>query len=218
VLVGTSLEENLARLEEHRMVAMTIRSSPDVGPLWGEAQAWEAKLILAQEILEIWVRVQANFLYLEPVMRSEDITATLPTEAGQFEDVIKAWSQLGSKLTIRKPLMEVIEQKEIHPLLQSADEKLENILKSMSAFLESKRQAFARFYFLSNEELLDALGQSTRPERVQQHLKHCFEGIDKLVFVDGEITGMISARGEVVTILEKVCPAHYKGQVEEWLR
>lgn len=87
----------------------------------------------------------------------------------------------------------------------------------MSAFLESKRQSFARFYFLSNEELLDALGQSTRPERVQQHLKKCFEGIDKLVFVQNEITGLVSAQGEIVNIVEKVCPSHYKGQVEEWL-
>ena len=217
VLVGASLEENMTRLEEHRLIAMTIRSSPDVGPLLEQAQAWESKLILVQEILEIWIRVQANFLYLEPVMRSEDIMATLPAEATEFEQVYVAWSTLLSLLPPRKPLIELTQQEEILPLLQTADQRLENILKSMSAFLESKRQSFARFYFLSNEELLDALGQSTRPERVQQHLKKCFEGIDKLVFVENEITGLVSAQGEIVNIVQKVCPSHYKGQVEEWL-
>ena len=111
----------MSRLEEHRLIAMTIRSSPDVGPLSEEAQAWESKLILVQEILEIWIRVQANFLYLEPVMRSEDIMATLPAEATEFEQVYVAWSTLVSLLTPRKPLMELTQQEEILPLLQTAD-------------------------------------------------------------------------------------------------
>ena len=47
-----------------------------------------------QEILETWVRVQANFLYLEPVMRSEDIKSTLPKEAREFDQVMEAWKSL----------------------------------------------------------------------------------------------------------------------------
>jgi len=41
VLQGNNVEEIQARLDEHRLLAQTIRSSPDVGPLTDRAEDWE---------------------------------------------------------------------------------------------------------------------------------------------------------------------------------
>lgn len=58
--------------------------------------------------------------------------------------------------------------------------KLEEIQKALDIYLETKRQIFPRFYFLSNDDVLEILGQSQNPDAIQPHLKKCFDNIRSL--------------------------------------
>lgn len=53
---------------------------------------------------------------------------------------------------------------------------------------------FPRFYFLSNDELLELLAKSHNLEIVQQALKKCFDGIAQLDYSGeyNDIRGLIS--------------------------
>ena len=172
-------------------------------------------------MLEVWVRVQANFLYLEPVLRAEDIRTTLPREAKEFEQTAAVWASITSRVKPNVPVVALVASFNLRELLMEADQGLERIMKGLSAYLEMKRERFPRFYFLSNEELLEILGESKKPERVQAHLKKCFEGIDKVVFETASeglaITGLVSKEGELLEILRKVVPAEVQNNVEQWL-
>ena len=65
-------------------------------------------------------------------------------------------------------------------ILQDLNKKLEYIQKNLNQFLEGKRSLFPRFYFLSNDDLLEIIGQAKDPEPIQKHIKKIFEGTNTL--------------------------------------
>lgn len=65
---------------------------------------------------------------------------------------------------------------------------------------------FPRFYFLGDDDLLEILGQSTKEQVIQAHLKKLFAGIHSVAFDDDvqNIVAMKSLEGEVVHLNKHV--------------
>ena len=70
--------------------------------------------------------------------------------------------------------------------LAEANKTLAEVQRGLEQYLETKRQAFPRFYFLSNDELLEILSQTRDPHAVQPHLIKCFDAVKNLSFGEGD--------------------------------
>ena len=82
---------------------------------------------------------------------------------------------------------------------------------------------FARFYFLSNDELLEILSQTKEVRNVRPHLRKVFEAMADLEFRDDDtIWAMFSGEGEKINFVKKVDPKdknveYWMGEVEKMM-
>jgi dynein heavy chain len=219
ILQGDSVEEVQILLDDHLVKTQTMKGSPYAVPFQEQLGEWEAWLQLTTRTVEVWLKVQAAWMYLEPVFGAEDIIKQMPAEGTMFKVVDSNWHKLFNDVARDTTMTSVMAIKHILEILQEALSLLDTIQAGLNAYLETKRLFFPRFYFLSNDELLEILSETKDPLRVQPHLKKCFDGISKLEFKHNlSIVAMMSKEGERVRLVRSVNPVDAKGAVERWLK
>ncbi|XP_053403795.1 dynein axonemal heavy chain 2-like isoform X4 [Mercenaria mercenaria] len=215
-----STDEVFLALEDNQVQLSTMKASRFVKAFEQEVDKWERTLSHILEVVEMLLTVQRQWMYLENIFLGEDIRKQLPRESAEFDDVNAKWKVIMTRLNKDRNALRGTHHEGMLEQLNSMNLKLEEIQKSLDMYLETKRQIFPRFYFLSNDDLLEILGQSKNPEAVQPHLKKCFDNIKTLKMakqgmnMKWEAAGMSSTEGEYVEFIKVVL---LDGPVEAWL-
>ena len=222
VSILSGVEDVQQMLDDHILKAQTMHSSAYIKPFEEEMKEWEDKLLSMQDILDAWLRCQESWLYLEPIFNSEDIMKQMPVEGRKFNKVDRIWRNIMAKTVADPHVLQATNQPNMLQNLEEANGLLDEIMKGLNDYLEKKRLFFPRFFFLSNDELLEILSETKDPQNVQPHIKKCFEGIDHLRFQpdkfgNQDIYGMVSSDEEDVPFTATIYPADAKGMVEKWL-
>jgi len=209
-------DEVIALLDEQIVVTQAMQFSPFNKPFKEEIDEWNDKLVYVSECLDQWLKVQRAWMYLQPIFDSPDIMKQLPTEGKKFQSVDKKWRQQMSKVNKDGHALSRCTEEGLLQLWQIANNDMDLVQKGLDDYLETKRGAFARFYFLSNDELLEILSQTKDPLRVQPFLSKVFEAMKMLTFTDALVaTQMHSKEGEIIDF---VSPVSTNGKnVEVWM-
>eukprot|EP00941_MAST-03F_sp_MAST-3F-sp1_P004511 g4511.t1 len=220
----SSIDEIQQVLDDQIVKTQAMRGSRYITPFLDRANKWEFILKNLQDIIDNWLKVQGVWLYLEPIFSSDDINKQMPTEGEMFRGVDNTWRESMQKTVEEPEVLAVAQRKGLVKRLLKALDVLDQIQKGLNDYLETKRLFFPRFFFLSNDELLEILAETKDPLRVQPHLKKCFEGIFNLIFEKNlDITAMKSREKELVKFNydaidhKLVNPNDAAGCVEVWL-
>ncbi|XP_045516056.1 dynein axonemal heavy chain 2 [Pieris brassicae] len=191
-----NVEDVMQFLEDHQVQLSSMKSTKYVEPFIKEVDYWEKSLGYVAECIEISLQVQRRYLYLESIFSGEDIRKQLPNEVKIFDALSADWTEITSNMYAGTNAIEACLYKPAPYLfnkLNTMVDNLDGILRQLEKYLETKRQLFPRFYFISNDDLLEILGNSKKPQLIQVHLKKLFDNVNK-IRIDKNAVGLPVAK------------------------
>ncbi|XP_018422828.1 PREDICTED: cytoplasmic dynein 2 heavy chain 1 [Nanorana parkeri] len=197
---------------DNRCLLQSLKDSPYYKGFEDKVSIWERKLAELDEYLQNLNQIQRKWVYLEPIFGR----GALPREEARFNRVDEDFRSIMSDIKRDNRVTMLTSRVGIRNSLITILDQLQRCQKSLNEFLEEKRSAFPRFYFIGDDDLLEILGQSTNPAVIQSHLKKLFAGVNSVDFDTDfrHIVAMKSQEGEVVPLQSKVLVTT---DVEVWL-
>ncbi|XP_038213294.1 cytoplasmic dynein 2 heavy chain 1 [Zerene cesonia] len=179
--------------------------------------SWELRLRSAGSLLRAAHHVQRRWLYLEPILFNDE------GELGaKFRKVDQGFKQVARVIEADPRLSALLQSTRLQSMLDTISEQLNACQSALNQYIDEKRTIFPRLYFLSDDDLLELLGQARsgtagRESVLQTHLKKLFPGITGVRLGPGglSITTLCSHFDETFQLNHPVdidCP------VEVWLK
>uniref|UniRef100_A0A0K0D0D9 DHC_N2 domain-containing protein n=1 Tax=Angiostrongylus cantonensis TaxID=6313 RepID=A0A0K0D0D9_ANGCA len=215
-------KESINSVKDSQALLQSLKNSPFYAQFSDKTSIWETRLSDLDVYLPQMNDIQRKWVYLEPIFGR----GALPAEASRFARVDSEFRLILSDIVRDARLVSLCNRQSLRKTLEQIIDQLHRCQKALNQFLEEKRSAFPRFYFLGDDDLLEILGQSTNPSVIQSHLKKLFQvsmifklsnGIDKVVFGTNNetILAIVSVQGEHVPLSH---PVRVVAQVEVWLQ
>ena len=216
-------EEMIEVLEDNQVQLQNLLASKYIAFFADEVGSWSRKLSNTDQVIEIWGEVARTWSNLESIfIGSEDIRAQLPEDAKRFDGIDADYTEVVSRCEKITNVVEVTNQLNLFDQFESMQDRLALCEKALQEYLDTKRLAFPRFYFVSSADLLDILSNGNNPVAVAKQLSKLFNVVCNLKFeADGSknAEGMFSLDGEYTEFRnqdgKELCAC--EGRVENWL-
>lgn len=213
-------EELIEALEEHQVQVHNMSTSKYISYFEREFAEWAKWLAQAEHVIRTWTEVQRKWTYLESIfVRSEDLRHQLPHDSQLFDIVNAEFHRILIEdiATATGTVIQIANASGLCERIESLLDGLTHCEKALNDYLETKRLAYPRFYFISATDLLDILSNGTDPMAIGRHLTKLYDSIMQLKYANGTqlADGMFSKENEEYVPFENGCDC--SGKVECWL-
>lgn len=164
-----SPEEIRQQLEDNILLLQSVGASKYSRSIKPKVTMWEADLNLVSDCIDVWMIVQRKWMYLESIFASDDIRMQLPEEAKKFSKTDTNYKRIMTDTQKSPNVLQCcvkVEGGKRYDELKGISFELDRCQKSLTNYLDSKKMICPRFYFISDEDLLQILGSSD-PKSIQ---------------------------------------------------
>lgn len=210
IIVGW--KELLQEISELQSLLQNTKDSQFYSNFKDQVGLWDTKLQDLDKILFDFNIAQQKFLYLEPIFKSKTLPKNTMIYFQHRDWILNFYKIVFKKKKVIQVLSNVNLKQELFKLVEGL-ELVEMVLKS---YLDEKRVIFSQFYFLSDKDCLELLGNPLSITHIQKHVRNIFISTKELQFSTDElfVTGIESDEGEIITLNE---PVHMILDIELWL-
>lgn len=180
------------------------------------------KLQTVNDVIKTWLKLQKNWEKLEPLfLRAEDVRNKLGEEYNKFKELDMKFKE-EMKIAYDFNIMIDVCTDERKVTLVDLTKTIEHCEQALENYLDDKKKLFPRFYFLSNDTLLNMLSYGEYPNIINRNVKDCFDGIKSWAMTEVNdknksdvVLGMLSAENDEEVWFEE--PYKCTGLVEGYL-
>ena len=179
----------IAIFGEYALRVAALKTNPHVRNFLEKLLELEKTIKTVSELLDEWVIFQRNYLYLSGIFALEEITRALPRESKAFLHVQALYSSSTTAFKAAPQVYRISLREHYLTALVRNNLECEGIRAGLVGLLDKKRGHFPRLFFLSNEELVDIVGQGPGlveaimdGEASSSFVSNLFEGVDTLTF------------------------------------
>ena len=213
----TEIDDISSIIDDQLINTSTLLTSPFIAPVKKRALERLQFLNLSRNIIDEWVECQRSWLYLQPIFTGTSIQQKLHREARDWNSVDKTWTGIMTLTHNHPDFLNVMHRDSLFETLKHCNELLESITQGLNAYLETKRHAFPRFFFLSNDELITILSHTKDFDIIMKSMNKLFEYVKKLTVTEDTLLTEMVDDGELERV-PLMNPVDGKTEeIEDWL-
>jgi len=182
------IDDDLAVFEECNTKVASITQNVFARVFKDKVERLSKELGFMIEFFTTWKNLQKYWAYLMPIFEQGDISNQMSTEYQSFKsiDSIYRHELSGVNGTEKKTYQNFAHKEGLAIQATQLTKQFDFLLKSLAKYLEGKREHFPRLYFLSNEEIIDIVGQMDNIEQIERSLFKMFDGVNTVTVAPSE--------------------------------
>jgi dynein heavy chain len=143
---------------------------------------WQKGLASINEVVVTCGEVQRTWSFLESLfIHSEEVKKELPAESQKFIGIDENVKKLLIDAFATKKALDFCIKDKVLETLEDLQKELTVCEKALNEFMDSKRLAFPRFFFVSPADLLDILSNGNQPSKIMCHMPKIISAMETLV-------------------------------------
>ena len=176
------------QLDEQALRTKSLSLIEAALPHIDRVKAWMLTIDKGISSMQLWRKLEEKYFHLASIFVHKEVKLQLSHDSDLLDMVKTEWDDL-MEVVIDGSVFNHLVDDDFRRILEKNLKSVSLVENSLLGYLQHKRSGFPRFYFLSDEEIMQALADSMDRNDIQRHFQKVFDGLIGLQFGASELDG-----------------------------